>query len=738
MKLLIEGYPYESSPKLNDVLDGLFTLQNVEGKISVRYVGYYFNPKVQDVVYVLPKVILDEKDLAFGKYDPNKIIDLNEPLDVEMEQEHRDFLFSFATWVHRAIVVYKETAQKEGNDTKVIHSRQIELEGKGDKKQANTLLDVILSLIRFNRENKSFFTFVLKNMHSGFNKINWNKTISRSTAVINNGVPVYLNPVNKCRQINFDEELFIIYFSILNHVAEKYGFRTEVPFGFDLIKGDKFTRYIDGYGERRLMEIKYKYFSDVTLRLWNLCMAFFKHTHQLKFGNSQSEYLLVSSFHTVFEAIIDELIGDKDVPKGLQDQEDNKRIDHFYTYKGLIKHEQDDDDANDMYYIGDSKYYPIGSTPGKPSVAKQYTYARNVIQWNLNLFLEHNQDETSDETANRLADKAGRFGKIQLLDPDTEGYNIIPNFFISAEIQPNNLRYDVDTTREVAHNPPLISRQFENRLYDRNTLIISHFDVNFLHVLSLYAQDNAANKAAYKESARKLFRKAIQEILTKHFEFFAMAPKPGEDAQKYFKEHFQQTLGKAFKPFDGEAIYSLALDRDPIYKEDNDKLRAELGKVFDIVQCNIGNPMPSEFFGRHAYAFPTIQKPGVLVLHLHNYMRFATLFHDTGKVAVPISMNEAGLNLMAHAAEVGAVLFYTGSPGGYHLFALREPIRFMAKDTLHEIDHYVLNVGSSNLYAILDIDMDNELPSDHITYQTSFPDSTVNASFFPLTDLITK
>jgi hypothetical protein len=42
MKLLIEEYQYDVADVF-DVLDGLFTLQDVEGKISVSYVGYYQN-----------------------------------------------------------------------------------------------------------------------------------------------------------------------------------------------------------------------------------------------------------------------------------------------------------------------------------------------------------------------------------------------------------------------------------------------------------------------------------------------------------------------------------------------------------------------------------------------------------------------------------------------------------------------------------------------------------------------
>ncbi len=116
----------------------------------------------------------------------------------------------------------------------------------------------------------------------------------------------------------------------------------------------------------------------------DLCYAFFDKAYQIKTSTDNREYLLAKSFHIVFEAMIEELIGDNDVPKGLKEQADGKLVDHFYTYDGLLINRGKD---NDIYYIGDSKYYKIGSKPGKESVYKQYTYARNVIQWNLNLFL---------------------------------------------------------------------------------------------------------------------------------------------------------------------------------------------------------------------------------------------------------------------------------------------------------------------------------------------------------------
>lgn len=512
MKLLIEEYQYNAKDVV-DVLDGLFTLQDVDSKISVSYVGYYYNPseKIRDCVFVLPKVLIDENGLVFGKYDPAKLIHLDRD-EVKLEPHEKKFLYEFAVWIHRAIVVYNTANENNG----IVLRREIEADGNGTKKKSNTLLDVILALIRFNKENRSFFTFILKNIHSGFNKINWSKTISSTAAVVQGEEPIYLNPVNKKRQVNFDEELIVIFFSILNYVSERFGFRTEIPFGFKLITGNQFERYINGFGMRRLRQIKYKYYSDIAVRLWDLCYAFFDKTYLIKMSTSQSEYLLVKSFHIVFEAIIDELIGDKDVPAGLQEQEDGKLVDHFYTYKGLVSNR---DEENDVYYIGDSKYYKIGSDPKGEAVYKQYTYARNVIQWNMDLFLPRTKDMSEEQLKARREDK-GRFRKIRLRDEITEGYNVIPNFFVSANINPTTLSYE-DKTDEHHPQPP-VSRQFTNRLYDRDTLLLSHYDVNFLFVLSLYARNNVGAKEAYKSSVREKFRKSIQKMVNDHFTFYAM------------------------------------------------------------------------------------------------------------------------------------------------------------------------------------------------------------------------
>lgn len=573
MRILIEEYQYNVS-EVHDVLHGIDAMENIEGKVSIHYVGYYYNVLLGDCVFILPKVLLRDvngKELAFGKYQPNDII--NPDSQDCLTREERDFIYGFAVWIYRAIVVYKND---KSNDSTIVYQKMINQVGGGNKRKSNTFLDILLSLIQFNKDNKSFFFFVLKNLHSGYNKINWTRTICTTTAIIENGNAIYLNPVNKKRKINFDEELLVIFFSILNYIGETYGFPKEINCNFDLITGKQFEKYRNGYGKIRLNQIKYKYFSDKALQLWQLCYAFFDKSRHIYVNTNQKEYLLVKSFHVVFEAIIDALVGDNPLPDGMEKkQDDGKIVDHLFTAKSLIEGE-----SNNTYYIGDSKYYKMGNELGKESVYKQYTYARNVIQWNLDIF-NNGRVPTSG---------------IKLRDDKTEGYNIIPNFFISATMD-DKYRYAIDGIKETDRkNNRYMSKQFQNRLFDRDTLLLFHYDVNFLFVLSLYARNNKGEQHLWKENIRAKFRTEIQNWLQQDFNFYAMRPLPAVNVKEYVETHFRQVLGKVYTPFVEENIFSLALDKND--EKNNVELLAELSKSFVIKECSLGtdphNVLPAE------------------------------------------------------------------------------------------------------------------------------------------------
>lgn len=582
MKLLVEGHPYPFE-SIRELFPNIDELDVVDGVASVNYVGYYYYAEKSQAVFILPKVVIDHRDNLFGVEGlrPEHVINLDEPGN-PLSQGQRQFIYGLSVWIYRAIAVYRDNCVRQNKDHTIIRQQSAIKVGRGKHRTGNTFLDIILSLIEFARQNKDWFLFILKNNRSGFNKINWSKTIAKSQVVIQDNEPVYIDPITKKRRINFDEELLVIFYSILNYVRQTYGFPVEVDLNYNLITGKRFECYMPhrredgttdcGFGVRRLRQIKYKYFSDKALQLWDLCFAFFDQSKNVRINAQLNEFLLAKNFNIVFEAIIDELIGDSEFPDRLnKKQEDGKQVDHMYLYKSLTSVEPD----KQVYYIGDSKYYKQKNPISRESVAKQYTYARNVIQWNLNLFFGEDSDSKPRETDFCLRDEI------------TEGYNIIPNFFISATV-PDDLLYTDTVEKAQKSATTFVSQQFRNRLFDRDTLLVTHYDVNFLYVVSLYARNNAYRKKEWRDKVRGIFRDKIQKELERRFKFFAMRPKPGVDTREFIETHFRDILGKVYAPYNDKDIIALALDNRKQFDEENSHVLAELGEAFTIVECPLG------------------------------------------------------------------------------------------------------------------------------------------------------
>ena len=715
MILLIEGYKYKADD-VKEVLEGLGLLENLNQEVIVNYVGYMYNPHIKDCVFILPKVLIDENEKAFGHIDPTDLIHLDKA--ESLTEEERRFIYEFAVWIYRALYVFKNS----NPDNDIIYHKQMTKVGNHHRHMTNTFLEVLLALVDFNKKNQNFFMMVLRNLHSGNNKINWTKTISSSQAFIQDEEePIYLNPVNKKRQINFDEELLVIFFSILNYIRGRYGFPVQIQMGYELIQGAQFNRYLNGYGQIRLRQIKYKYFSDKTLYLWELCYAFFERSHQIAITSELQEYLVAKNFNIVFEAIIDELVGDKELPDGLKDQPDGKIVDHLYSYKSLTT---TGDENKDVFYIGDSKYYKLGNEIGSESVYKQFTYARNVIQWNMNLFLDGKDNNWSKRVS-------------KYRDEVTEGYNIVPNFFISARMD-KELSYDDKIYETQKDNKFFIQRHFENRLFDRDTLLIYHYDVNFLYVVSLYAQNDEGAKQQWKDKIRALFRKEIQQKLQGDFKFYAMTAHPNVDATKYIEENFKEVLGKLYQPFPNKEFFSLALDSNEKFKEENDKLLDELKKHFYIEECKIGTDPTEILEGAKAITPVPVsidkQKTGVLMVMMENFADKCVKFLPYGKVAIGIKYSKDSMAIVEHLSEIGYILFHTRKDVGQHLFAINGDITVVDTEELGN-DIYK-NVNTTEMYAVVPFET-IELDSSnlHSSKKSFTPKTRYDAQFEELNNL---
>jgi hypothetical protein len=114
---------------------------------------------------------------------------------------------------------------------------------------------------------------------------------------------------------------------------------------------------------------------------------------------------------------------------------------------------------------------------------------------------------------------------------------------------------------------PKMNFQFEDRLFDRDTLLLSRYNVNFLFVIALYARNKQAEKQAWQNEVRHQFREEIRQLLVNKYNFYAMKsignPLAGE---LFITEHFKELQGKLFRPFDDKTLYTLALEK----KQDTD------------------------------------------------------------------------------------------------------------------------------------------------------------------------
>ena len=741
MLLFIEGYPYNLNAivkdglSVRDILKDVVSVPVKEEYYAFGYVGYCYSKAAKDVIFFLPKVVLTGErneengdDTIFGAA-PHDIIDFSsdsiiEKFTEEGSKEYKEFLSTLSIWIYRTISVYKET-----HNDNILESKEYQGESRGKKIKHNTLLDVIIALRDFNKDNQDYFTFIAKNVHTGVNKIQWQKTITSTNPIFLKGQPVYTDPVNRKKMVNFDEELLIIFFSILNYIKEEHGFSFYMNINYQLISHDTIKRSYIGknYGCRRLKQIKYKYFSDKALRIWDLCYAFFDREYKISINRQAEDFLLAKDFDHIFEVMIDTLIGGEDknkLPKELTEQRDGKLVDHMFIGQGLI--EQSNLPAELTYYIGDSKYYKRSKNDtvvlGDKSIYKQYTYAKNVIQWNMNLFLDDSDDGEQP----------------QLRDALTEGYNPIPNFFISARI-PNKKEGSKFLSFEDAQlveqaNGVQFNRQFENRLFDRDTLLLCHYDVNFLYIVSLYGRANKSKQATWRDYVRKNFRQKIQETFNKLYTFRTIQPRAGKDCYQFLKENFSQLNGKLYRSKsnnnylvlalmrgddESKALWqSLSLRQASIEKEiaENDLIIANLQSHFYVSDAftldeelliddlpNVGTlePLTEES-----------KKQGVLMVMMENYEAKRPKFLPAGKIAIGIKYTRDGIEIAENLQSIGYVLFHTRKIEGLHLFHAKNIRLVKSVDELPS-DIY-RNIQTTEMYVLVDIDNAEELDSSNI------------------------
>lgn len=525
MIILFEEYQYNTE-KLKQVLSERYFLPLNSSKSKINYVGYYFNPTINEAVVILPKVFINEKSLAFEEFNPETLIFQSDQIKEQLSMKGKNkIVFEISTWLYRAIQQFnKRHYYNSISENQFLNQIVTNLEEK-----SNTELDIILSLLKFYKENQAFFTFISKSAHSQKNKINWHKTINKKQPIIQNNTPIYFDLATTRNKINYDEELLILFYSTLNFIKSKYAFDFNPPQNYELIKGHQFENVLRK-GCRILKSIKYKYYSDKMISLYNLLYSYFERSENTQSKKQIEEVLLIKDFNIVFEDMIDDLIGDSKLLPELKNHADGKQIDHIYKYKSLII-------EDDIYFVGDSKYYKPQNNIGKYSQAKQFTYAKNVIQYNIDLFNDNKLDK-----------------QIRYRENLTEGYNITPNFFISSFV---NKDFDFSKSELDETGKPIMQSHFENRLFDRDTLFVQSYNINFLFVLSAYLSNNSTLKSNFKKDTQKKFRDKLVRFINDKYTLYTLEPKD----KSFIEKHFKLLNGKVYKPSQMNEKLILALEK---------------------------------------------------------------------------------------------------------------------------------------------------------------------------------
>lgn len=560
MKVFIEDYPY--NPEALEGLNNLSRYKMSDGRVELSQVGYYFSGEISDSVFILPKVFLNGQGLAFGRFAPEEIIDIDlyRPDSEEMKVV-RAFVFQLSVWIYKALRQFAE----QHPDNQIVEQRTGIKVKSAKGLRSETLIDIVLELIRFNHEHQHLFTFITKLGNRGLNRINWPRTIHTTQPIIKNGVPVYLDVKNRRKEVNTDEELIVLFYSVLNYLREKYLFRVERTLNYELIRAKQIEAMIQsGKGIRRLKQIRRNYFSDEMVQLWHLLYVFFEHSQHVSSNKTMNELLLTDKFHVVFEAMIDQLISEPNVDKDLKEQKDGKIVDHIYWDQSLL-HESDRDI---IYFVADSKYYKEQAELGTNSLYKQFTYAKNIIQYNVDIL-------TGRDVRHKIPEG------MTYRDPLTEGYNITPNFFIRGQANFHEDEEDVSLAEVLKHiyadlgleeeridGKPVIhdSMHFENRLFDRDTLLTKEYNVNFLYVLRAYVTSQEDN--SIKQKIRKRFREDMVKLYDERYHFRLLTLRSGAtpDALRSW-----ELRGQVFGVGDGRFLFAEKRSEKILAEKDENK-----------------------------------------------------------------------------------------------------------------------------------------------------------------------
>jgi hypothetical protein len=526
MKILIEGekYPIEL---VKDIFDDPKFYHQEGQEAIILSVGYYHSYERGELIYMLPKVFMKGGKQTVFKIDKDELFDLDQ-VETFKHKEEYNWIRQISVYFYNSLLEFR---RRNKFSTIVQSSLSVNLNTNLNDKEYS-YLDLLLSFVNFYKKSKGYILF--KHIEFKSQQVrspNWEKTIRKSTPLITqNKQPIYSVYRSKKKERDTEEELLIYFFSILNHFNEEHNLHLKIDKSYSLIKGSKF-KLLQSNGLSKLRKIKYRYFHDTLKKMYHLCEIYFSQTDTSSSTKKKEEFISVNNYNLVFEDMIDKLFSDPILNKKTADgvtlkhlkyNNDGKIIDHIFDYQSLL-------DTSDIFYIGDSKYYKSDNVAGKASKYKQFTYAKNVIQYNIDLLNNTGVYYTEN---------------LRYRDELTEGYNITPNFFIYGYIE-NYKDFDKSELKEKGEI--VKSFHFEERLFDRDTLFVHQYKINFLYVLKAYSQLGSQAIEKFRIEAKVMLRNNFVDFFSNQRESnFQLYQYKKPDFDNFIKKNFRLINGKCF------------------------------------------------------------------------------------------------------------------------------------------------------------------------------------------------
>lgn len=108
-----------------------------------------------------------------------------------------------------------------------------------------------------------------------------------------------------------------------------------------------------------------------------------------------------------------------------------------------------------------------------------------------------------------------------------------------------------------------MNAHFPNRPFDRDTLVLQAYNINFLFVLAFYVSNS--EDANTKRRIRDRFRTDLLNVYNNRYDFFRVIP--SGDIKDFVAAHFKEYIGKMYHPAAAPFIW-FAFDKGTVSPDD--------------------------------------------------------------------------------------------------------------------------------------------------------------------------